>query len=100
MGKLLFQITGAFAEFERSMINQRVNAGIARVRASLTRDGKFTSKAGIVRLRLGPPGADAKKLKQARAELEKGTGILKTARRLTGLGTGTVHKLKREMAAA
>jgi DNA invertase Pin-like site-specific DNA recombinase len=26
-GKLLFQMTGAFAEFERSMIRQRVRAG-------------------------------------------------------------------------
>jgi hypothetical protein len=52
----------------------------------------------VVRLRLGPPSADSKKLKLARADLEKGTGILKTAR-LVGLGTGTVHKLKREMAA-
>ena len=32
-------------------------------------------------------------------ELAKGVGIGKVAR-LTGLGTGTVHKLKREMAAA
>jgi hypothetical protein len=60
---------------------------------------KFESKAGVVRTRLGPPSADTKKLRVARVELEKGTGILKTARRV-GLGTGTVHKLKREMAAA
>jgi DNA invertase Pin-like site-specific DNA recombinase len=93
MGKLLFQITGAFAEFERSMIHQRVNAGIARVWATLAKHGKFTSK------RLGPPSADAKKLALARVELAKGTGILKTAK-LAGLGTGTVHKLKREMAGA
>ena len=26
-GKLMFQVTGAFAEFERSMIRQRVHAG-------------------------------------------------------------------------
>ena len=99
MGKLLFQITGAFAEFERSMIHQRVKAGLARAKAAIARDGKFTSKAGVVRVRLGPPNADRNKLKQARAELEKGTGILKTAR-LVGLGTGTVHKLKREMTAS
>jgi DNA invertase Pin-like site-specific DNA recombinase len=29
-GRLMFQITGAFAEFERSMIRQRVNAGLKR----------------------------------------------------------------------
>jgi DNA invertase Pin-like site-specific DNA recombinase len=30
-GKLMFQVTGAFAEFERSMIRQRVHAGLKRV---------------------------------------------------------------------
>ena len=29
-GKLMFQVCGAFAEFERSMIRQRVNAGLKR----------------------------------------------------------------------
>ena len=29
-GKLMFQVTGAFAEFERSMIRQRINAGLRR----------------------------------------------------------------------
>jgi DNA invertase Pin-like site-specific DNA recombinase len=46
MGKLLFQVTGAFAEFERSMIRQRVHAGLNGVKAKIARDGKFTSKAG------------------------------------------------------
>jgi DNA invertase Pin-like site-specific DNA recombinase len=31
MGKLMFQVTGAFTEFERSMIRQRVNAGLKSV---------------------------------------------------------------------
>ena len=29
-GKLMFQVVGAFAEFERSMIRERVNAGLKR----------------------------------------------------------------------
>ena len=29
-GKLMFQVTGAFAEFERSMIRQSINAGLKR----------------------------------------------------------------------
>jgi hypothetical protein len=37
---------------------------------------------------------DLYQLDWARQELAKGTGIIKTAK-LTGLGTGTVHKLKR-----
>jgi DNA invertase Pin-like site-specific DNA recombinase len=37
MGKLVFQVTGAFAEFERSMIRQRVHAGLRRAVAKGTR---------------------------------------------------------------
>jgi DNA invertase Pin-like site-specific DNA recombinase len=96
-GRLLFQMTGAFAEFERSMIRQRVRAGLRIIQEKIARDGKFISKAGNVRKRLGRPGAAPDKIAMARQELAKGTGIGKTAR-LTGLGTGTVHKLKREMA--
>jgi DNA invertase Pin-like site-specific DNA recombinase len=31
-GKAMFQMMGVFAEFERSMIRERVNAGIARAK--------------------------------------------------------------------
>jgi DNA invertase Pin-like site-specific DNA recombinase len=48
-GKLLFQMTGAFAEFERSMIRQRVRAGLGVIKAKIERDGKFVSKAGKMR---------------------------------------------------
>jgi DNA invertase Pin-like site-specific DNA recombinase len=34
VGKLMFQVTGAFAEFERSMIRQRVHAGLKPRRGS------------------------------------------------------------------
>jgi DNA invertase Pin-like site-specific DNA recombinase len=96
-GKLLIQVTGAFAEFERSMIRQRVNAGLGAIKARIKRDRHFTTKAGVVRKRLGRLGADPTQIARAQAELAKGVGIGKVAR-LTGLGTGTVHKLKREMA--
>jgi len=46
----------------------------------------------------GRSGAGADKLDWARQELAKGTGICKTAK-LTGPGTGTVHKLRRQMRA-
>jgi DNA invertase Pin-like site-specific DNA recombinase len=88
-------MTGAFAEFERSLIRQRVRAGLSVIKAKIERDGKFVSKAGKVRNRLGRPGAEADKL-LARRELAKGTGICKTAKRKS-LGTGTVHKLRRQM---
>src|SRR5262245_63588423 len=92
---LLFQITGAFAEFERTMIKTRVRAGMQTVKNTLARDGKFVSrKTGIVRTHLGRPGAEKEKLAAARAPLTKGTGIVKTAK-LIGLGVGTIHRLKR-----
>jgi len=97
-GKLLFAITGAFAEFERSMIRQRVRAGLKTVKAAIERDGVYTSKAGIVRRRLGRPGAEPAKVEEARRQLAAGVGVAKVARTV-GPGTGTVHRLKREMAA-
>jgi DNA invertase Pin-like site-specific DNA recombinase len=81
-GKLMFQITGAFAEFERSMIQQRVKLGLKRAVAQ----GKH----------LGRPPITSELERKARRHLRKGTGIQKVAK-LVGLGTGTVHRIKREM---
>jgi DNA invertase Pin-like site-specific DNA recombinase len=95
-GRAMFGMLGVFSEFEREMIVARVNAGLARAKDKIARDGRFTSKAGKVRTRLGRPGALPNQIEAARAELARGTGIGKTAR-LTGLGTGTVHRIAREM---
>jgi DNA invertase Pin-like site-specific DNA recombinase len=83
-GKLMFQVVGAFAEFERAMIRQRVHAGLKRAVAN----GK----------KLGRPLNDPNAVEKARKELTKGIGIGKVAKSV-GLGVGTVHKLAREMAA-
>jgi DNA invertase Pin-like site-specific DNA recombinase len=97
-GRAMFGMLGIFSEFEREMIVARVNAGIARARDTIARDGHFISKAGKKRNRLGRPNADPKKVEQARRELANGTGVLKTAK-LVGLGTGTVQRLKQAMVA-
>jgi DNA invertase Pin-like site-specific DNA recombinase len=98
MDRLLFQITGAFAEFERTMIRQRIHARLKTVKVAIAVNGSFTARnSGIVRKRLGRPGADPKKIEAARRELAKGTGVLKTAK-LVGLGTGTVQPLKQQAA--
>jgi DNA invertase Pin-like site-specific DNA recombinase len=94
-GRLLFQITGAFGEFERSMIRQRVRAGLKVIKEKIARDGKFETKRGIVRTKLGRPGAEPEKIERARRQLAKGIGIGKVAREI-GLGVGTVHRLHRE----
>ena len=83
-GKALFQMLGVFAEFERAILRERVNAGLARARA----EGK----------RLGRPKVDAKIEALVRKHLSKGTGILKTAKAL-GIGTGTVQRIKLETVA-
>jgi DNA invertase Pin-like site-specific DNA recombinase len=97
-GELLFTIMGALAQFEKKTIQRRAEAGMDRVRAELKEKGMFTArKSGKVRTRLGRPDhADKKKIEAARTELARGAGILKVAK-LVGLGTGTVHKLAREM---
>jgi len=82
-GRLLFQVTGAFAEFERSMIRQRVNAGLARARAQ----GK----------RLGRPRIDQKTEQAIRTALTNRTmGMLKIAAAFS-VGSGTVQRVKAEM---
>jgi DNA invertase Pin-like site-specific DNA recombinase len=97
-GKLMFQITGAFAEFERSMIRTRVNAGLNRAKDQIKRNGHFVTRNGEVRKRLGRANADPAKVRKAQEELVKGLGIIRVAK-LIGLGTGTAQKIKAEMAA-
>jgi DNA invertase Pin-like site-specific DNA recombinase len=84
-GKLMFQVTGAFAEFERSMIRQRVNAGLRRA----VEQGK----------RLGRPTIDSATERRIQSHLRKGTGILKVAG-ICGVGTGTVQRIKLAMTAS
>ena len=85
MGKLVFQVTGAFAEFERSIIRLRIKAGLKRAVAQGAR--------------LGRPKVDIALERKAQKQLKKGVGILKVAKML-GLGTGTVQRIKQEMGAA
>jgi DNA invertase Pin-like site-specific DNA recombinase len=67
----MFQITGAFAEFERSMIRTRVRAGLKRAKDEIKRNGHFVRRNGEMRRRLGCPGAEPSKLRKAQAELAK-----------------------------
>jgi DNA invertase Pin-like site-specific DNA recombinase len=83
MGKLVFQVTGAFAEFERTMIRQRIKAGLKRAVAQ-----------GV---KLGRPKIDSATERKVRQQLAKGVGILKVAKTL-GIGTGTVQRIANELA--
>src|ERR1035437_2213461 len=77
-GKAMFQMLGVFAEFERGIIRERVNAGLARARANGTKLGRRPVKPAVeVRIR------------QLRA---KGDGILKIGKKL-GIGTSVVQRV-------
>jgi hypothetical protein len=77
-GKAMFQMMGVFAEFEREMIRERVNAGLARAKAKGTKLGR-------------PPVAKAveDRIRKLRAE---GMGVLKISRTL-GIGTSVVQRV-------
>jgi len=81
-GKAMFQMLGVFAEFERGIIRERVNAGLARARAKGVKLG---------RRRVGP--AVEARIVELRA---KGDGILKIGRTL-GIGTSVVQRVFKEV---
>jgi DNA invertase Pin-like site-specific DNA recombinase len=81
-GRALFGMLGVFAEFEREMIRERVNAGLARARERGTRSG----------LPIGRPRVSHEvesRIRQLRAE---GHGVLKVAK-LAGCGVSTVQRV-------
>jgi DNA invertase Pin-like site-specific DNA recombinase len=82
-GKAMFQMMGVFAEFERAMIVERVNAGLARARANGTRLGR-------------PSAMTPAKERKVRALLAKGVGVVKLGK-MVGVGTGTVQRIKAEL---
>jgi DNA invertase Pin-like site-specific DNA recombinase len=83
-GRAMFQMLGVFAEFERGIIVERVKAGLARARSQGKRLGRRPVTEDVV--------------ERIREHLANGAGILKTAKALS-VGTGTVYRIKREMAA-
>jgi DNA invertase Pin-like site-specific DNA recombinase len=76
-GRLMFQIIGAMAEFERSLIQERVKAGLRNAKAK----GQ----------RLGRPRADVDK-GQVEALRASGASWRAVAKNL-GVGVGTVHRI-------
>jgi DNA invertase Pin-like site-specific DNA recombinase len=83
-GKAMFQMMGVFAEFERAMIVERVNAGLARAKAA----GK----------RLGRPKVSADTEAAIAADLKSGVPLRKVARD-RGVGVSVVQRVRAEMLA-
>jgi DNA invertase Pin-like site-specific DNA recombinase len=81
-GKAMFQMLGVFAEFERGIIRERVNAGLARARANGTKLGRRRIKPSV-----------EKRILELRAE---GDGILKIGRKL-GVGTSVVQRVFKQV---
>jgi DNA invertase Pin-like site-specific DNA recombinase len=86
-GRALFQMMGVFAEFERAMIRQRVQAGVDRARDKGKRLG---------RPRIGEGKNDKRRgvTERLRTELAAGTSLRETARRC-GVSLSTVKNIKR-----
>jgi DNA invertase Pin-like site-specific DNA recombinase len=80
-GKALLQMSAVFAEFERAMLRERVNAGLARAKASGKRLGRPRAK-----------GATVKRIRELRAQ---GLGMIAIAKRLH-CGGGTVQRALRD----
>ena len=76
----MFQVTGAFAEFERSMARQRVHTGLRRAVDA----GK----------QLGRPRIAPLLEKRIQSQLRAGNSAAEC-----GVGSGTVLRIKREMEA-
>jgi DNA invertase Pin-like site-specific DNA recombinase len=80
-GRAMFAMLSVFAEFERSILRDRIMSGLAR----------STKKSGR-------PSIDAHTEHRARKLLDQGTSINATAKML-GIGVATTHRIKTRMMA-
>jgi DNA invertase Pin-like site-specific DNA recombinase len=80
-GKAMFQMAGVFAEFERTMIQERVRAALARAKA----DGKVLGRPKV-------PATVEAAIRKARGQ---GKGIQRIAREI-GCGVSVVQRVVRE----
>jgi DNA invertase Pin-like site-specific DNA recombinase len=92
----MFQMMGVFAEFEREMIRERVNAGLSRAKANgtqLGRPAKGTEKDN-------KKAAEWSRVHAAVLEARAASkGKVKIAKEL-GIGVSTVDRIVREAASA
>lgn len=84
-GRAMFSMLSVFAEFERSIIRERIMAGLARSRAQGKRSGRPPIPPIVV--------------ERIKRTLRTGMSINATARKLK-VGAATVHRIKQQMAQA
>lgn len=80
-GKAMFQMMGVFAEFERSMLRERVMAGLARAKSEGAVLGRPAKVAG-----------DTAKVSKIRADRVAGLSVRAIAAK-HGVGVGSVQRL-------
>jgi len=81
-GRMLFQMLGVFAEFERAILKSRIAAGVQRARSNGVKIGR-------------PPVAPIR-IDRVRKALRDGQSIRAVAK-ATGVSTATVMRTKRSM---
>ena len=84
MGQMIFNITGSFAQFERSMIQERVKAGMARAK----KEGKHIGRPRV------KPEIEIKIIKLRN---KHGWGVHRLAQAV-GCGSGTVQRVLKQAA--
>ncbi len=84
-GKAMFQMLGVFAEFERSIIKERITAGLDRARVEGTKSGRP----------FGRPAIPAKARDAILAARADGMSIRETARS-AGVSVGKAHGVIKE----
>jgi DNA invertase Pin-like site-specific DNA recombinase len=85
-GKAMFQMMGVFAEFERSMIHERVMAGLARAKAEGKRSGRRPTVTN-----------DAAKVRAIQSDHKAGKSLREIAK-AHGVGHSTVARITAETA--
>lgn len=85
-GRAMFGMMNVLAEFQRSISQARIKAGLIRARTNPRKGAKAIGR---------PKVADAIE-EEIRSLLQAGTGIVRAARTV-GVGTGTVQRIKAEL---
>ncbi len=75
-GKLAFSIFGAFAEFERSLIRERVKAGLERAKRNGTKLGRPSNLNDTVRAAIVALRAKDVPIRKIASQLKVGTGTV------------------------
>ncbi len=82
MGKLMFTVVSAFAEFQKDIINENVKAGVARAK-----------EKGV---RFGRPPIKVRRKERIKSKLVEGKSIRETAKELKE-SVGTVSRIRKLM---